>query len=105
MRTLRDIALAVDKLKEQQADAHTRFLMKDGSIVTLTRKDARQESFIAWVENNSSPEHRDSTGAKLHTLIMMVNGTTEAPFESWEAFKRRGHDLLRLAEDAPTVGN
>lgn len=92
MRELYTLEKDVAALKAKAAEKSIRYRMKDSSIVALTGNES--EAYTAWVLNNASPEYRASDGSKLHTLEMMVNNTLDAPYESWQAFKQRGGDLL-----------
>lgn len=89
MRDLSTIRKEISKLKEKHEDNTIRYRMKDGSIVALTRKDARNETFLDWLENNADPAYRDSSGSKCHALTQMVNNTTNAPFISWAEWQER----------------
>ena len=84
MRELNAIRKEESKLKTKADDTHTRYRMKDSSIVTLTRKDARNDTFLDWLENNADPAYRDSSGSKCHALTQ-----TEDPFIPWVEWQAR----------------
>jgi len=89
VRELNAIRKELSKLKDKQDDTHIRYRMKDSSILTLTRKDAQNETFLDWLENNADPNFRDSSGSKCHALTQMVNNTTDEPFISWAEWQER----------------
>jgi len=89
MRDLSTIRKELSKLKEKREDNTIRYRMKDGSIVALTRKDAQNETFLDWLENNADPNFRDSSGSKCHALTQMVNNTTNEPFIPWAEWQER----------------
>ena len=89
MRDLSTIRKELSKLKEKADDTNIKYRMKDSSIVTLTRKDARNDTFLDWLENNADPNWRDSSGSKCHALTQMVNNTTDDPFIPWAEWQGR----------------
>ncbi len=89
MRELNAIRKEVSKLKTKADSSAIRYRMKDGSIVTLTRKDATDEAYMGWIEINADPTRRDSTGSKCHALTQMVNNTTDDPFIPWAEWQER----------------
>jgi hypothetical protein len=94
MRELYSLEKEVAVLKAKAAEGTIRYRMKDSSIIALTGNES--EAYQAWVFNNASTEYRSSDGSKLHCLTQSVQGTLDAPFESWEAFKQRGGDWLMI---------
>jgi hypothetical protein len=94
MRELYSLEKEVAVLKAKAAEGTIRYRMKDSSIIALTGNES--EAYQAWVFNNASTEYRASDGSKLHCLTQSVQGTLDAPFESWEAFKQRGGDWLMI---------
>lgn len=80
------------KLQQEAADKVVRYRLKNGLIASL--KGTESDAFQAWVYNNASPDYRASDGSKLHVLTMMVNNTSDMPYESWDSFQARGGDLL-----------
>ena len=89
MRELSQLRKEVSKLKTKADNNSIRYRMKDSSIVELTRKDARNETYLAWLENNADPNWRDSTGSKGHALTQMVNNTMDTPFIPWAEWQER----------------
>jgi hypothetical protein len=82
----------VAKMQQESADKVVRYRLRNGMIATLTGIES--EPYQAWVFNNANSRYRSSNGAKLHCLTQIVQGTLDAPYESWGSFKARGGDLL-----------